>query len=125
MVRTIRRRHFWVFLMLAAMVLLCILAGRSGAAAGDTSRVISVGNSPVISDDGRYVAFASDVNNLVAGDTNNAYDIFVRDRTTGTTAQVSVNSSEIPADSSGFETLQGLAHLRPSLEHLRGRFERP
>ena len=36
--------------------------------------------SPSLSADGRYVAFYSDANNLVAGDTNNAVDVFVRDR---------------------------------------------
>lgn len=38
-----------------------------------------------LSTDGRYVAFASMDNTLVAGDTNGAIDIFVRDRQTGTT----------------------------------------
>jgi Tol biopolymer transport system component len=45
--------------------------------------------SPSISADGRYVAFASYATNLVAGDTNGAEDIFVRDRTSGTTTRVS------------------------------------
>jgi Tol biopolymer transport system component len=44
---------------------------------------------PSISDDGRYVAFASGATNLVSGDTNGAIDIFVRDRNTGTTTLVS------------------------------------
>jgi Tol biopolymer transport system component len=43
-----------------------------------------------ISADGRYVAFESDANNLVVGDTNNCTDIFVRDRQTGETTRVSV-----------------------------------
>jgi Tol biopolymer transport system component len=46
-----------------------------------------------ISADGRYVAFHSDASNLVAGDTNNARDIFVRDRQMGTTERVSVHSN--------------------------------
>ena len=46
-----------------------------------------------ISVDGRYVAFSSIADNLVAGDTNDAYDIFVRDRQAGTTERVSVNSN--------------------------------
>ena len=37
-------------------------------------------NSPSISGDGRYVAFVSDATNLVAGDTNGLFDIFVHDR---------------------------------------------
>jgi Tol biopolymer transport system component len=46
-------------------------------------------NSASISDDGRYVLFASDATNLVADDTNGYRDIFVRDRQTGTTTLVS------------------------------------
>jgi Tol biopolymer transport system component len=46
-----------------------------------------------ITPDGRFVAFASDADNLVAGDTNGATDVFVRDRATGTTERVSVDSA--------------------------------
>jgi Tol biopolymer transport system component len=66
---------------------------------GETTRV-SVSTSgteangdsvaPAISSDGRYVAFASAATNLVDGDTNDANDIFVRDRQTNTTTRVSV-----------------------------------
>jgi Tol biopolymer transport system component len=48
--------------------------------------------TPLISADGRFVAFASDATNLVPGDTNGALDIFVRDRLNGTTERVSVDS---------------------------------
>jgi len=48
--------------------------------------------SPSISADGRYVAFASFASNLVSGDTNNHPDIFVHDRQTGVTIRVSVAS---------------------------------
>ena len=44
-----------------------------------------------ISDDGRYVAFTSTATNLVGSDTNNAADVFVRDRTNNTTTRVSVD----------------------------------
>jgi hypothetical protein len=46
-----------------------------------------------ISADGRFVTFASNATTLVAGDTNNNYDIFVHDRQTGATERVSVDSS--------------------------------
>ena len=39
-----------------------------------------------ISADGRYVAFSSDADNLVAGDTNDTYDVFVRDRLLNSTS---------------------------------------
>ena len=53
------------------------------------------GNSghPVISADGRYVAFASDASNLAVGDTNGFRDVFVHDRDTGVTERVSVDSA--------------------------------
>jgi Tol biopolymer transport system component len=41
---------------------------------------------------GRYVAFASSASNLVAGDTNRVYDVFVRDRRRETTQRVSVGA---------------------------------
>ncbi len=46
-----------------------------------------------ISPDGRYVAFSSFASNLVPGDTNGLGDVFVRDRTAGTTERVSVSTS--------------------------------
>src|SRR5262245_29241653 len=45
-----------------------------------------------ISDDGRFVAFASNATNLVADDTNDWDDVFVHDRQTGVTTRVSVSS---------------------------------
>ena len=54
--------------------------------------------SPSISADGRFVCFASSATNLVSGDTNARTDIFVRDRQTGETTRVSVNSSGVEAD---------------------------
>lgn len=47
---------------------------------------------PAISADGQVVVFESSASNLVAGDTNGVADVFVRDRTTGTTQRVSVPS---------------------------------
>jgi Tol biopolymer transport system component len=48
---------------------------------------------PTISADGRFVAFRSEANNLVPGDTNDRPDVFVRDRQTGETERVSVSSA--------------------------------
>lgn len=45
---------------------------------------------PAISGDGRYVVFESDATTLVPGDSNDAPDVFVRDRQLGTTTRVSV-----------------------------------
>jgi len=49
---------------------------------------------PALSADGRYVAFSSLAPNLVDGDTNGGYDVFVRDLQTSSTVRASVNSAE-------------------------------
>ena len=52
-------------------------------------------NAPTISSDGRYVAFHSDMTNLVRGDTNGICDIFVHDRDGKTTrVDVATNGDE-------------------------------
>jgi Tol biopolymer transport system component len=48
-----------------------------------------------LSGDGRFAVFESYANNLVADDTNSAYDVFVRDLTRDTTIRVSVDSSGV------------------------------
>lgn len=66
---------------------------------------------PTLSSDGRYVQFKSGANNLVTGDTNNADDVFVHDRLTGTTIRVSVNTA-------GDQTVgPGPNSLRASVSH--------
>ncbi|MFF4221625.1 hypothetical protein ACFYZH_02025 [Streptomyces abikoensis] len=55
-------------------------------------------SAPSISADGRYVAFSSDRDDLVPGDTNGRTDVFVRDRLRGTTKRVSVTSDGAQAD---------------------------
>ena len=53
---------------------------------------------PSLSGDGRYVAFNSGATNLVPGDTNGYWDVFVHDRETGTTTRVSVATDGIQAN---------------------------
>ena len=53
---------------------------------------------PSLSADGRFVAFSSYATNLVPGDTNNVYDIFVRDRQAGTTERISLAQGGGDAD---------------------------
>jgi hypothetical protein len=53
----------------------------------------SVSTLSAITPGGRFVAFTSFASNLVPGDTNGAYDVFVRDRQAGTTERVSVSST--------------------------------
>ena len=74
---------------------------------GQTTRVSIASNGaqgnelsikPVISADGRYVAFESWASNLVTGDTNGQEDVFVHDRQTGQTLRVSVASDGAQAN---------------------------
>jgi hypothetical protein len=67
---------------------LLVSVGTDGLSSGGGQSV-----DPSISGDGRYVAFASAATNLVANDTNNAKDVFVRDTQTGSTLLVSVDAS--------------------------------
>src|SRR6266545_6958075 len=81
------------------------------AAAGDITRV-SVSSSEMegnsysrdadISADGRYVVFWSGASNLVAGDTNEWEDLFVRDIQSGERTRLSVSSSGIQADNGSY-----------------------
>lgn len=67
---------------------LLVSAEGAGQASGN-----GLSTDPSISADGRYVAFSSSANNLVAGDTNNAEDVFVRDLAAQTTILVSKNKT--------------------------------
>jgi Tol biopolymer transport system component len=74
------------------------------AATGATEQVSQAGDGAIgngdsvlgarqaLSDDGRFVVFASDATNLVPNDHNGEMDVFVRDRLSRTTERVSVAS---------------------------------
>ncbi len=74
---------------------------RVSVATGGTQATGGTSYNPAISADGRFVAFQSSDIDLVSGDTNGAYDIFVHDRQTGTTERVSVatNGTQATGDS--------------------------
>lgn len=71
-----------------------------------TNLLGSTGNNysqdPAISADGRFVAFESLASDLALGDTNDAWDIFVRDRALGVTERISVSSDGVQGN--GFST---------------------
>ncbi len=69
--------------------------------ASDGTHGNTFSKDPSISADGRYVAFWSWSNTLVDNDTNDVYDIFVRDRQTETTTRVSVASGGTQASANG------------------------
>jgi len=101
-------------LLLAPVALTAILVGGdlTGASPGATERVSedSAGNggddlsgAAAISADGRYVAFVSRATNLVSGDTNDFYDVFVHDRQAGATERASVDSSGNEKNTNGLD----------------------
>jgi len=85
--------------------LACSSVVLAGTAAGQATTRVSLASTgaqtsnesawPSITPDGRFVAFGSFANNLVSGDTNGAYDVFVRDRLTWFTERVSVDSNGV------------------------------
>lgn len=95
----------------AAGIAACFVSSLSAAQSPSTTRVSlgSQGNqavapceAPVVSDDGRYVAFHSVDATLVASDTNGVADVFVRDTLLGITTRVSVGPAG--AQSNGSST---------------------
>ena len=95
----------------ACLGLALLVLPAAGAGPGATTRVsVGPGNAqgngrsfiPALSADGRYAAFYSDASNLVAGDTNGARDVFVRDLQTGETTRVSVSTSGAEANGDSF-----------------------
>ena len=65
-----------------------------------------------MSGDGRYVAFASNANNLVPGDTNGVGDVFVHDMRTGQTTRVSISSNGDQADAAVDRSVRSQFFLR-------------
>jgi Tol biopolymer transport system component len=71
-------------------------AGEQGN--GDSGLIVGERGGLAISADGRFVAFASQATNLVAGDTNGDADVFVYDRQTATTVRVSLTNTAAQAN---------------------------
>lgn len=64
-----------------------------------------VSRNPSVSDDGRYVVFESHSSNLVENDTNQASDIFLRDRELGMTFRLSVTNAGLQANESSMTSM--------------------
>ena len=71
--------------------------------ASDGTEAIHKSYEPSISADGSVVAFRSEANNLVGGDTNLARDIFVYGRYTGQTQRVSIASDGTQANGNSYK----------------------
>jgi hypothetical protein len=81
-----RGNIFYRDLQTGITTLVSVNVSGTGGGNGDSA-------NPAISADGRYVAFESRATNLLAVDTNNNLDVFVRDMQTGITTLVSINSA--------------------------------
>ncbi|MBF0186224.1 MAG: PD40 domain-containing protein, partial [Magnetococcales bacterium] len=83
-----------------------IQTGQTSLVSVDSLGNQSNGNSyePAISSDGRYVAFASNASNLVTGDTNGVFDVFLRDTQTKETSIISVDLTGNQGNSSSFSS---------------------
>src|SRR6201991_4273377 len=80
-----RKDVFYRDLQTGVTTLVSVNLSGTGGGNGDSQ-------NPAISADGRYVAFESRAGNLVANDSNNSLDVFVRDMQTGITTLVSINT---------------------------------
>ena len=78
-----------------------ILQRISQAASGEAGNDFS--GYPDQSDDGRWGAFTSKANNLVAGDINNVHDIFLADRDSGEIRMVSQLAAGTPGDANSWD----------------------
>ena len=101
-----RTRHVLSVLILSLLIAALLAPGVARAAAKQTHResVSSGGlqgngssgiSDPSVSSNGRYVAFDSGASNLVAGDTNGYFDVFVRDRKLHRTYRVSISTAGV------------------------------
>lgn len=105
--------HRWIITLTAAAISLALAASVSGrwtaAQSEGATTLISLAadgtpgdgssSEPFVALRGGHVAFTSGASNLVPGDTNEAYDVFVRDLSTGVTSRVSVATGGAEADS--------------------------
>ena len=99
-------------LLVATMAVVVVASAAAGPAAGPQQQgqleLVSVSSSgqqgnndsqsAAISPDGRFVVFSSLADNLVPGDTNFSFDVFLRDRRNDTTERVSVGPLGVQGD---------------------------
>lgn len=104
-------KQLLIVLIACVMTGLVSTYGITSATVPKVNELISISSASVkgsasstqqsVSADGRYVVFRSASSNLVSGDTNGSSDVFLRDRSTGTTSLVSVSSNGTQANYGG------------------------
>lgn len=83
--------------------------GTQANAGRDPRFILSTGHDPQISADGRFVAFASAASDLVPGDTNGTWDLFVHNRLTGQTVRASLASDGTQANEASANPGHGIS----------------
>jgi hypothetical protein len=99
-------------LAIGGLCISCLLVGVGRAeAAGPTTTIVTPNSGlsglkylggPSVSANGRFVAFDSARSDIVPGDTNRTWDVFVRDVVAGTTQRVSVSSGGAQANDGSY-----------------------
>ena len=84
-----------------------VSVGPLGVEGDGNSGWLSLLGTPDISRDGRFVAFASEASNFVAGDVPFTADVFVHDRKTHTTELISRGVDGLPAGGSTAPSISG------------------
>jgi Tol biopolymer transport system component len=72
---------------------------------------------PAVSANGQFVAFSAPDGDLVSGDNNRAYDVFVRDTINGTNQLISVHDSLVGETGNGFSYFSGTS-LNPTGQYV-------
>ncbi|MBK7645329.1 MAG: hypothetical protein IPJ19_20215 [Planctomycetes bacterium] len=82
------------------------LLGTTELVSVSSAGAIGNGNSvtSALSPDGRYASFRSRANNLVPNDTNNEWDVFLRDLANGTTERVNLGPANAQAHGDSYTT---------------------
>lgn len=73
---------------------------------------------PVLSSNGRFIAYHSEASNLVPGDTNNNADVFLYDRQTGSTIRANLSTTGSQANAPSFDVaISGNGHFLTFQSH--------
>ncbi|MDX2259105.1 MAG: hypothetical protein NW205_09345 [Hyphomicrobiaceae bacterium] len=85
------------------------VSGTGGVVRGSTSTAGAEGNGTsfngALSPDGTKLVFISNADNLVAGDTNGAADVFVKDLVTGVSTRISTSAAGVEGDDQSFRAV--------------------
>jgi len=91
---------------LSVLFVTCSVAGGTSSTSANTEQIPG-GTSATLTANSELIVFSSGAADLVPGDTNDSYDVFVYNRLTGAVTRVSVDSSENQANYSNSGSQHG------------------